>query len=168
MSQPTYPHDIIKDYVWWLDRNNRIAIAYSKDTPSGDRLLSDGSYNSVSGIRERSYTGEFLSPHVAVQVRLFCIKKAEVLDRAGGETAPSGKFISTNMDDEPEFPTQFHRALVYYVISKLYESNPELFKLSQVFDAKYKEYKDRAHRFVGNKRFYGPKQVKTSRGWSIS
>ena len=161
MAQPTYPHDIVKDYVWWLDRNNRIAIAYAKDTASGDRLLSDGSYNSVSGLRERSYTGEFLSPHVATQVRIFCIKKAEVLDRVGGETVPSGQFVKTNMDDEPEFPRQFHRALVYYVIARGYELKPELMKMSQIFDQKYIEQKDKAHRYVGNKRYYGPKQQKT-------
>ena len=114
MAQPTYPHDIVKDYVWWLDRNNRLAIAYAKDTTSGDRLLSDGSYNNVSGVRERSYTGEFLSPHVATQVRIFCIKRADVrtVAEANAGTSPSGLFVSTEMDDEPEFPRQFHRALV--------------------------------------------------------
>jgi len=168
MAQPTYPHDIVKDYVWWLDRG-RIAIAYAKDTPSGDRLLSDGSYNSSDGVRQREYTGEFLSPHVSVQVRVFCIKKAEVFtatEKALG-TAPSGKFLSSNMDDMPEIPEQFHRALVYYVIAKGYETSPELMKLTEVFDAKYREYKDKAHKFVNNKRYYGPRQLKSNRVWGV-
>ncbi|MBC8225742.1 MAG: hypothetical protein H8E74_01205 [Gammaproteobacteria bacterium] len=168
MAQPTYPHTITKDYAWWIDRG-QIAIAYAKDTPSGDRLLSDGSYNSMDGIRERSYTGEWLSPHESVTIRVFCIKKAEVLtesEKLAG-TAASGKFTSTGMDDVPEFPSQFHRALVYYVISKGYENNPELIKLSEVFEAKYRNKKDEAHRYVGGNRFYGAKQVKTNPGWGI-
>ena len=98
-----------------------------------------------------------------------CIKKAEVLTAAekNSGTAASGKFISTNMSDMPEFPEQFHRALVYYAISKGYEMNPELIKLNEVFNTKYKEYKDRAHKYVGNKRVYGSKQVKSNRMWGI-
>ena len=82
-------------------------------------------------------------------------------------TAASGKFIATNMSDMPEFPEQFHRALVYYAISRGYEKSPEMMKLTDVFEAKYRAYKDQAHRYVNNKRFYGPKQVKTNRVFGI-
>jgi len=168
MSQPTYPHDIKKDYAWWIDRG-KIAIAYAKDTPSGDRLLTDGSYNSTDGIRQRSYSGEWLSPHEATKIRIFCIKKAEVLTEAEKTSgiAASGKFHKGEMSDMPEFPSQFHRGLVYYAIAKGYEIKPDLIKLNEVFGAKYKEYKDKAHKYVGNKRFYGPKQVKAGRPWGI-
>jgi len=168
MAQPTYPHDIVKDYVWWIDRG-KIAIAYAKDTPSGDRLLSDGSYNSSNGVRQREYTGEWLSPHIVATVRVFCIKKAEVftIEEEVLGTAPSGKFHDGEMNDQPEFPKQFHRALVYYVIAKGYEANPQLMKLSEVFETKYREYKDKACKFVNNKRFYGPKQLKSNRVWGV-
>lgn len=168
MAQPTYPHNIKKDYAWWIDRG-KIAIAYAKDTPSGDRLLADGTYNSTDGVRERSYTGEWLSPHEATKIRVMCIKKAEVVTQAEKDsgTAASGKFNSSQMSDMPEFPEQFHRALVYYAISKGYELKPDLIKLSEVFGSKYKEYKDKAHKYVGNKRFYGSKQVKSNRTWGI-
>lgn len=29
MAQPTYPHNIEKEYVWWIERN-KIGIAYKK------------------------------------------------------------------------------------------------------------------------------------------
>jgi len=175
MAQPTYPHTIDKDYAWWLDRGN-IAIAYAKDTQSnggraiiGGDGLPDGTFSSTTGIRERSYTGEWLSPHEITQIRIFCIKKSEVFTEAekNAGTSPSGKFIAGGMTDMPEFPSQFHRALVYYAVSKGYENKPELMKLNEVFNAKYNEYKEKAHRYVGNKRFYGPKQVKTGRTWGI-
>ena len=31
----------------------------------------------------------------------------------------------------------------------------------------FNKRKEKAHRYVGNKRFYGPKQVKTGRAWGI-
>ena len=50
--QPTYPHDIVKTYVWWVDRR-QIAIAYHD--------LDDGN----SG-----YNGEFISPIVGYDAKL--------------------------------------------------------------------------------------------------
>ena len=50
--QPTYPHDITKTYVWWVDRR-QIAIAYHD--------LDDGN----SG-----YNGEFLSPIVGYDAKI--------------------------------------------------------------------------------------------------
>ena len=50
--QPTYPHDIVKTYVWWVDRR-QIAIAYHD--------LDDGN----SG-----YNGEFISPIVGYDAKI--------------------------------------------------------------------------------------------------
>jgi hypothetical protein len=54
------------------------------------------------------------------------------------------------------------------VLAKGYEGKPELMKMSDIMHSKYENYKDKAHRYVGNKRYYGPKQAKTSRTWSIT
>ena len=81
MAQPTYPHNIEKEYVYWVERN-QIAIAYRKDT------LTTG----IDVVPAIEPEGEFLSPHKAVTIRIYATKKAEVLndrEEAAG-TAPSG------------------------------------------------------------------------------
>ena len=162
MAQPAYPHNIGKEYVWWAARG-QIAIAYKKDT------LTTG----VDVVPPIEPEGEFLSPHEAVQVRIYAVKKAEVytsIEKTAG-TAPSGKFIITSIKDIPEFEEQFHEAVFCYVLWKGYEKksalNPELLKLAQYWRQRYQECVSMGLRYSGKNRIGGPRQLKISKTHGI-
>ena len=155
-EQPTYPHDINKDYVWWIE-DNQIAIAYVKDTATSTRILTDGSYNSVKGVRQRSEMGEFLSPHEVSTIRLHVIKKA---GRVGDE-GNSGGLVS--LTDIPELPSQFHEALVHYAIFKGYERSSEGLENAAYFKAEYQRNIIDGRRYTNTRRMGGPRTVSISK-----
>ena len=162
MAQPTYPHNIEKEYVYWVERN-QIAIAYRKDT------LTTG-IDVVPAIEPQ---GEFLSPHKAVTIRIYAIKKAEVLtdreDAAG--TAPSGKFILGELDDKPEFDEMHHEAILMYVLWKGYEKKSAVdisnLRMAQYFRKRYQECVQMAMRTASSNRIRGPRQVKYNKTLGI-
>ena len=162
MAQPTYPHNIEKEYVWWVERG-QIAIAYKKDT------LTTG----VDVVPPIEPEGEFLSPHKVVQVRIYAIKKAEVYTSAEktAGTSPSGKFTIRNMVDQPEFDEQHHEAIFCYALWKGYEKksalNPEMLKLAQYWRQRYQECVRMALKNAGNNRVRGPRRLQISKTHGI-
>ena len=229
-TQPTYPHDIEKVYVWWVDRR-QIAIAYHDlddgnsgqsgefispivgydakivDTSiafndgggaGGTDIITDANNNflnagfealqeiSISGSASNNITGtitaitagqitmaagtlnstESAGEQVAiisgngVTVRMYVTKRSEVLD-SSSEFEASGKFITSSLDDEPEFPEQFHEALVYNVIAKGYEMIPskESFTAAGYWQSKYYEVMKKAKAFADNNQVYGSRKV---------
>ena len=230
--QPTYPHDIVKTYVWWVERR-QIAIAYhdlddgnsgyngefispivgydAKLVDStiafndgggggGTDLITDSNNNflnagfealqeiTVSGSASNNITGtitvvvagtitlaagsvnstESAGEQVSivvgtgVTVRMFVVKRSEVLDKtAPAEFEASGKFITSSLGDEPEFPEQFHEALVYNVIAKGYEMIPskESFTAAAYWYAKYFEIVKKSKAFADNNQVYGQRKI---------
>ena len=162
MAQPAYPHNIEKEYVWWTERN-KIGIAYKKDT------LTTG----VDVVPPIEPEGEFLSPHTAVQVTIYAIKKAEVLtsvEKAAG-TAASGKFTIRSLVDQPEFAEQHHESILCYIMWKGYEKksamSPDMLKIAQYWRQRYQECVKMALRDAGNNRVRGPRQVKYNKTHGI-
>ena len=162
MAQPTYPHNIEKEYVYWIERN-KIAIAYKKDT------LTTG----IDVVPPIEPEGEFLSPHKVVSIRIHAIKKAEVLTSAekSSGTDASGKFTIRNMIDEPEFDEQHHEAILMYVLWKGYEKkssvNPDMLKVAQYWRQRYQECVRMALRSVSNNKYRGPRQMKYNKTHGI-
>ena len=228
--QPTYPHDITKLYVWWVDRR-QIAIAYhdlddgnsgyngeflspivgydakivdtsiafgDADGAGSTDIITDANNNflnagfavlqeiTVSGSASNNITGtitaveagqitmvagtlnsdESAGEQVAivsgtgVTVRMYVTKIAEVLDKSS-EFESSGQFITSSLDDEPEFPEQFHEALVYNAIAKGYEMIPskESFTAAAYWYAKYFEFLKKGKAFADNNQVYGSRKV---------
>ena len=162
MAQPAYPHNIEKEYVWWIERN-KIGIAYKKDT------LTTG----VDVVPPIEPEGEFLSSHKVVQVTIYAIKKAEVLTDAEetAGTAASGQFTLGSLDDKPEFDEQHHEAIFCYILWKGYEKksglNPDMLKLAQYWRKRYQECIAMALRNAGNNKVRGPRQLKYSKTHGI-
>tara|TARA_E500000305_G_C4012375_1_gene233498 strand:+ start:613 stop:1092 length:480 start_codon:yes stop_codon:yes gene_type:complete len=158
MAQPTYPHNIEKEYVWWIERN-KIGIAYKKDT------LTTG----VDVVPPIEPEGEFLSPHKAVQVTIYATKKAEVLKST--ETTASGKFNIRNLLDQAEFAEQHHESILCYILWKGYEKksgiNPQLLKVAQYWRQRYQECVKMGLRDAGNNRIKGPRQLKYNKTHGI-
>tara|TARA_R100000458_G_C8241621_1_gene220527 strand:- start:350 stop:835 length:486 start_codon:yes stop_codon:yes gene_type:complete len=152
MAQPTYPHNIDKDYAWWVE-GNQIAIAYAKDTGTGQVLLSDGTYNSTDGLRQRSTTGQWLSPHEVTTIRLVTVRRGEPNPPVGDGT------LFTTLAQQPEMSSQFHKALAYYIIARGYEKSEEGLKMAQLFDAKYEMMVRKGISFAGGERYYGARNV---------
>ena len=160
MAQPTYPHNITKDYAWWVE-GNQIAIAYAKDTASGDVLLSDGTYNSTDGLKHRSTTGEWLSPHEVTTIRLITVRKGEPTTGNGTGT------LMTLLTETPEIPSQFHKALVYYAIARGHEKTAEGLQVAQAFDGKYEMIVRKGIGYMGGERYYGPRSVGINKSQGI-
>ncbi|MBC8553201.1 MAG: hypothetical protein H8D23_26575 [Candidatus Brocadiales bacterium] len=118
-QQPSYPHDIEKRYVWWLERG-KIAIAYIDSSRATYPADFDG-----NEFRYSSSSGRIYSPHEASQIRIHYLRKAAALSAVSGS---------------PEIPERFHRALVAQVIQHGYEKNPETLKVAQYWDAQYQRY----------------------------
>ena len=120
-EKPTYPHDIEKAYVWWIERDN-IAIAY---LDLGFATY-PANYNS-SEFKYDSTTGRVYSPHgdhEGWEFRMHVVRNARELN---------------GLEDEPEFPEQFHEALVDKVIQHGYEKTPETLKVAQYWEVKYSQ-----------------------------
>jgi len=162
MAQPTYPHNIEKEYVWWIERN-KIGIAYKKDT------LTTG----VDVVPPIDPEGEFLSPHKSVSVRIYAIKKAEVLtlEEESLGTSPSGKFVLGQLNDKPEFDEMHHEAILMYILWKGYEKksalNPDMLKLAQYWRQRYQECIKMALRSASNNKVRGPRQLKYNKTHGI-
>ena len=120
MAQPTYPHNIVKDYVWWIE-DDKIAIAYVKDSATLNENYP----------RDRSEMGEYLSPHEAAQVRLHVVKKA------GREGDEGNAGAMTELTHVPEFPSEFHEALTYKVLERLYAQNPATIQVAGYWGGKF-------------------------------
>jgi len=230
-NQPTYPHDIVKPYVWWIERG-KIAIAYhdvddgrsgrlgefispllgydSKIVASTIAFVEGGSTDTITdsaggfleagfaagqsitvigaanAANNTTYTIASVSANTitlttttddvvaesagneitissgdGVVVRLYCSKKAEVLDRDGGATNSSGKFTTSGLDDEPEYPEQFHEALVHYAIARGYELMPskQALNMAQYFNIRYFEVVKKAKAFSDGGQVYGIKKA---------
>ena len=160
MAQPTYPHNIKKNYVWWVE-GKQIAIAYAKDTVSGDTLLADGTYNSANSFKSRSTMGEWLSPHEVSSIRIVTIRKGEP---AGGDQSGT---LMTALTEVPEIPSEFHKALVYYAIARGHEKTADGLRVSQVFDGKYEMAVRKGVNYMGNERYYGIRTVSTNKNQGI-
>ena len=119
MAQPTYPHDIQKNYVWWLERG-KIALAYIDSSKAIYPTNFDGDGFRYSGDSNRIY-----SPHEISQIRIHYLRKAATL---------------TAVTETPEIPEQFHRALVAQVIQHGHEKNPEGLKVAQYWEVKFLKY----------------------------
>jgi hypothetical protein len=141
MAQPTYPHNIKKDYVWWVE-GKELAIAYA---------------NSTDGIKHRSTTGEWLSPHEISTIRLVTVRKAEPTSGNG-----SGTLLSA-LTDVPEIPSEFHKCLVYYAIARGHEKTVDGLKISQTFDGKYEMGVRKGVNYMGNERYYGIRMVTSNK-----
>ena len=229
MAQPTYPHDIKKTYVWWIERG-QLAVAYHDlDDSNGGRngefispivgydakitastiaisdnggspdTITDSNSNfvnagfavgqeiTVSGTASNNITatltavaagtltmatGTFSSSESAgsditivsgtgVTVRVMAIKKAEVIDKSANELESDGKFVTSNLNDEPEFPGQFHDALVSYAIAKGYERVPskDALQLAAYHQGQYMIKVKKAKAYADNNQVYGPRKV---------
>lgn len=228
MAQPTYPHDIGKVYVWWIERG-QLAIAYhdlddgnagrngefisptagydAKITAptlaivdgGGTDTITDSNNNfinagfavdqviTISGTSSNNVTatltavaagtltmagGTFSSSESAgndvtivsgtgVTVRVMAIKKAEVIDNSANELESSGKFNTSNLNDEPEYASQFHNALVSYAISKGYEMVPSKDNLQAAayWFGQYTMDLKKAKAFADNNQVYGPRKI---------
>lgn len=143
-EQPTYPHNIDKDYVWWIE-DNQIAIAYIKDTVT---TAPTGTWP-----RNRTTQGEFLSPHEVSTIRVHVVKTA---GRVGGEGNSDDLSVLT---DTPELPEQFHESLVYYAIMKGYERSAEGLENTAYFKAEYERGVQAGNRYTNTRRMNGPRSV---------
>ena len=130
MSQPTYPHDIEKAYVWWTERD-KIAIAY---LDSSTAVYPDNFTPSGEGAdyKYASATGRIYSPHAdhdAWEFRMHVVRNAREL---------------IGLKDSPEFPEHLHEALVNKVIQHGYEKMGDVNMLNV---AKYweRKYMDKVH-----------------------
>ena len=230
-NQPTYPHDISKPYVWWIERG-KIGIAYhdlddgrsgklgefispivgydaklvsstiafveggGTDTitdsagkfleagfAAGQSITVTGASNSANNttytiasvnattitltattddvVAESAGNQISISSGDGVVIRIYCSKKSEVLDKDAGATNSSGKFNTSSLDDEPEFPEQFHEALVFYAIARGYELMPSktALQMAQYFGVKYFETVKKAKAFADGGQVYGIKKV---------
>mgnify|MGYP003147603417 FL=1 len=119
MAQPTYPHDIEKNYVWWFERG-KIALAYIDSSRAIYPENFDGDGFRYSGDSSRIY-----SPHEISEIRIHYLSKAPAL---------------TSVTSVPEIPEQFHRALVAQVIQHGHEKNPEGLKVAQYWEVKFLKY----------------------------
>lgn len=232
MAQPTYPHNIVKPYVFWLERG-KIAIAYhnlddgnggkngefisplagydaklvantiSFVGGSGEGALGDANEKfleagfevgqdvtiSGSATAVNNATGTItlvtkssmvieggtsnnivnadagdtvtIRSGTPIVVRIYASKKAEVLDRSANELTADGKFLVTNLEDEPEFPEQFHDCLVDYAVYKGFELIPtgESLQVAQYWWGKYFEKVRKAKAFADGGQVYGIRKV---------
>ena len=119
MAQPTYPHNIGKNYVWWLERG-KIALAYIDSSRAIYPANFDG-----DGFQYSSDTNRIYSPHEVSQIRVHYLRKAKKL---------------AAITDVPEVPEQFHRGLVAQVVQHGYEKEPETLKVAQYWEVKFAKY----------------------------
>jgi len=102
-------------YVWWIDRD---AIAISKKS-------------STSSLDDR-YTG----PPAGKEVTLFITKYDEAF-------IPANTGEGIGMEEEPNIPTEFHKALVDRAIQMGYElsigTNPASVQAIQLFEGKWEQ-----------------------------
>ena len=126
MAEPTYPHIINDPYVWWTERN-RIGIAY---LDAGSAVY-PANYNS-SEFKYSSTRGRVYSPAEALTFRAHVIRKAR---KSGGTT---GQELSA-LTDKPEFPEEFHEALVDKVIQHGYEKTGDvnMLNIAKYWQTKY-------------------------------
>jgi len=153
--------------------NNFLAAGFAADqsiTVSSASGTNDGTYtiqsvvagtitlsgDVLSGVESAATAGEVtITSGTGSTVRLFVTKKAEIKNG-------TGKFTDTGLTEEPEFPEQYHEAMIAYVIWKGYEKmpNPEMIKLAQYWRGRYEEIVYNARAFANENRVYGPKQLK--------
>jgi len=139
MSQPTYPHDIEKAYVWWTERD-KIAIAYlDSSTAIYPENFSSPSEDDA-GYKYAGATGRVYSAHEDHDDWTF---RMHVVRKARKNGGASGEELSA-ITDSPEFPEQFHEALVNKVIQHGYEKTGDVNMLNV---AKYweRKYLDKVH-----------------------
>lgn len=148
MAQPTYPHNLDKEYVWWTERG-QVALGYIDK--SVDTVTTDGvADNSV----------KVLSPHEVTKIRLYVTKRAE--------TAPGdGQFVASSQTDSPEFPVQFHEAIVLYAVMRAYEVDPETIKVADYWMQRYQDGIRDGKRWADENNVYGFKKVTQHRVFRI-
>jgi hypothetical protein len=140
MAEPTYPHNIGKEYVWWTERG-QVAVGYI------DRSITPVSDD---GVVDESV--KVLSPHEVTTVRLYVTKRAE--------TAPgSGQFESTGPSETPEFPVQFHEALVFFTIMRGYERDARTIPLAEYWMRRYIDVCKDGKRWADSNNVYGFKKI---------
>ena len=154
MAEPTYPHIIDKPYVWWTERN-RIGIAY---LDSGSAIYPAGfAPSDPSTDAEWKYsgvTGRVYSPNEALTFRAHVIRKARKKDGLTGQ-------VLSALQDQPEFPEEFHEALVSKVIQHGYErlGDPNMLKVAQYWEAKYLQKVREGMAFAAKDKVGGFKKV---------
>ena len=99
-----------KDEVYWIERDS-IAIAALDRTAT-------------------SIANEFTGPVVGKTVTVFAVKLDDLFDTVSG----AGKIGPT---DTPTIPTEFHEAITYKVLEKLYAQNPATIQVAEYWGAKF-------------------------------
>ena len=100
-----------KDEVYWIERD-KIGIATLDRTAT-------------------SITNEFTGPPGSKTVTLFIVSTDEQFHESTTSTGYIGPLES------PNIPTEFHEALTYKVLERLYAKNPQTIQVAQYWDVKW-------------------------------
>ena len=101
-----------KDEVYWIERDS-IAIAKLDRTAT-------------------SIASEFTGPDVGKTVTVFAVKLDDLFHTASG----AGQIGPT---DTPTIPTEFHEAITYRVLEKLYAQTPATLQVAEYWGAKFEK-----------------------------
>ena len=100
-----------KDEVYWIERGG-IAIAALNRTAT-------------------SIANEFTGPSSVVTVTVFGVKKDDTFhdtDSVSGKIGPT---------ESPSIPSEFHEAITYKVLEKLYSQNPTTIQLATYWNGRF-------------------------------
>ena len=103
----------VKEWVWWVEDNSILLGYYDESKTDAEKVASPDS--TIAG----------------QELRLFFNLKEDHFD------LPSAS--STWGEQEPNFPAQFHDALVNKAIALGYERNPDTLQLAQYFNGKFED-----------------------------
>jgi len=115
-----------KDEVYWIERD-KIAIAKLDRTAT-------------------SIANEFTGPDGSKTVTVFGVKHANEFhdtDAVTGKTGPT---------ESPNIPAEFHEALTYYVLDRLYSINPQTIQVAGFWKTKFDDAIRSAKRYANTGR----------------
>ena len=124
-----------KDEVYWIERDG-IAISTLDRTAT-------------------SIDNEFTGPAAGKTVTVFAVKLDDTFDTSAG----AGKIGPTG---SPSIPTQFHEALTYRVLEKLYSQNPATIQVAGYWGQKFAASIAEGKRYANTGRDGGRATIKPS------
>ena len=122
-----------KDEVYWIERDS-IAIAKLDRTAT-------------------SIANEFTGPDGSKTVTVFAIKLDDTFDTSTG----AGKIGPT---ETPSIPTEFHEAITYKVLEKLYAQNPATIQIATYWGSKFEQAILNAKKYANTGRDGGLAKIK--------
>ena len=122
-----------KDEVYWIERDSK-AIAKLDRTAT-------------------SIANEFTGPDGSKTVTVFAIKLDDTFDTSTG----AGKI---GPPETPSIPTEFHEAITYKVLEKLYAQNPATIQIATYWGSKFEQAILNAKKYANTGRDGGLAKIK--------